>query len=62
MLSACSWEGITLQREQLTANVHCAAVSIVRGLGWLPRTHLYFLSRLGQPAPRDGWGEGQVYL
>lgn len=25
MLSACSWEGIALQREQLTTDVHCVA-------------------------------------
>lgn len=63
MLSACSWEGIALQREQLKADVYCAATSTVRGLGRVPgdpRAHPLLL--WGSLLPGAGTGAGQIHV
>lgn len=48
MLSACSWEGIALQREQFTADIHRAH----------SETGPCILACPGQPAA-GGWSSGQ---
>lgn len=58
MLSACSWDGIALQREQLKADAYCAAPSVIGGWAGFPEARQHTLSCSGAACSR-GLGRGQ---